>query len=807
MPHSTLKQLVFAQVEVHLQAVGHHGLDLERGREASPTDLDGRVPVPGGRVRHGAEREGVEVADGVGVGDRVNHLARRIEESQGGRVVGRQGIVGVVEHEGQMDVVAGAPHPALPVDHPLEPFRDDFAAHLEVARRQRPAGAHLEVAFLAAPGGHRVVGFRGKRGAGQSPGSRYHGFERLVLVVHEGDRDAAHRFGGAKVRRGDQDAAAGVPLCGHADVRGQEVPRVARPRGPAEVGVEARVVAVPPVDGGIDPVPTARRAPRGLQVGRPRFLEHGDQILFFAAREGGVAAVERQGQTDQAARVGAHQIAHVQRVPRPPPARFFRQLDRAPPQRAPGAPEFAAAGQVVGLQELPDVGLVHAKGRHLHRAHVGRLDGDGQPVRTREHHAAPGEAHARLHIDKGHQGLAALLEPLAVRAPQPLLQHDSHRSDDPVPGDDPKGVALHLQRHALVAQTHQPGEVLVRVERVGKPDQRVLAVVRLGAHGDDPEHIPRGDRDVLDSLRGGPDAPSVPAQPDLVVAPAAGHALNGEAMIHPVGVVLPANLQVGPVLLGAEDALHGPGLREVGGHDRSGQDQIVLLSGLRLQPVHKDLQTLVQDAEVERVVAQIVGQAQQTFPDECGVKLLPRRQVGGGCEDQLARADEGGRALHLRLEEEQAVRGAADQVLARHILGEDDRDPVALRNGAVGTCADQRVPARVGCRGVGLGASRKGEGGEGGGQAGVVAAGKGHDRLLRDGVECASGGGKFGWEGGWGKRLGAGRSCRAFWRRGRRVVGRPLWCRPWPGRFWPPAIGLPAFCGLVYDIIYTNTSK
>ena len=44
---------VLAQVEVHPEAVGHHGLDPERGGEARAPDRDGRVPVSGGGVGGG----------------------------------------------------------------------------------------------------------------------------------------------------------------------------------------------------------------------------------------------------------------------------------------------------------------------------------------------------------------------------------------------------------------------------------------------------------------------------------------------------------------------------------------------------------------------------------------------------------------------------------------------------------------------------------------------------------------------------------------------------------------------------------
>ena len=81
----------------------------------------------------------------------------------------------------------------------------------------------------------------------------------------------------------------------------------------------------------------------------------------------------------------AGDVAQVQTVAGPPAVGRDGELDGAPPEGAAGAAKLAAAGEGVGLEELSDVALVHAKGRDLHRAHVDRFDGDGEPVAPREH--------------------------------------------------------------------------------------------------------------------------------------------------------------------------------------------------------------------------------------------------------------------------------------------------------------------------------------------------------------------------------------------------------------------------------------
>ena len=376
--------------------------------------------------------------------------------------------------------------------------------------------------------------------------------------------------------------------------------------------------------------------------------------------------------------------------------------------------KLPAPRQRVGLQELPDVGFVHAQSRHLHRVHVGRLDRHGEPFRARQHHPAAGEAHAGLHVDKGHLGLAAFLEPLAPGAQNALFDRDVQGPDHAFGGDDAERVARHLHGEVLVSQAHQPAQVLVRIEPVGETDQRILAVVRLGAHAGHQEGALGRDPDIPAAPRVDSDAPSVPPQPHILVLRQPGHALHGKVVADAVVVVPPADFQPGPVLLGAQNVLHGSGFGEVGGGDGSGDDQIVLVPGHRVEPRHVDLEALGGDLEAEPVVADVLGQPQQPFPDECDPKRLPRGKVGGRCEDQPAGAGEGRGALHPRLEDEHAGRGTADEVLARDIPGEDDRDPVALRYGPVGALADQGAPARVGRRGVGVPACREGEGGEGG---------------------------------------------------------------------------------------------
>ena len=273
---------------------------------------------------------------------------------------------------------------------------------------------------------------------------------------------------------------------------------------------------------------------------------------------------------------------------------------------------------------------------------VGRLDRHGEPVRPRQHHPAPGEAHTGLHVDKGHLGLAALIEPLAPGAEHALFDHDIQGPDDAFGGDDAECVARHLEGETLFAQAHQAAQVLVRVERVGETHERVLAVFRLGAHAGDQEGVLRRDADIPSASRRDPDAPAVPAQPDdLVLLRQPGHALHGEVVADTVLLVPPADLQSGSVLLGAQNALHGLGFREVGGRDRSGQNQVVLVPGHRVEPGHVDLEALSHDLEVEPVVTEVLGQPQQPFSDEGGAKRLSRGQVGRGREDQLARGGRG----------------------------------------------------------------------------------------------------------------------------------------------------------------------
>ena len=105
-------------------------------------------------------------------------------------------------------------------------------------------------------------------------------------------------------------------------------------------------------------------------------------------------------------------------------------------------------------------------------------------------------------------------------------------------------------------------------------------------------------------------------------------------MIQAVAAVLPADFQVLSVLPGAENAPHGLGLREVGGDDRSDHKEIVSPLGFRIQPLHRHVEVLFDDLEIEPVVAEVFGQPSQPFSREMDAIFPARRQIGGGREDQ-----------------------------------------------------------------------------------------------------------------------------------------------------------------------------
>ena len=118
-------------------------------KRAPPTSA-GRVPVAGGRIGRGLELEGIELAHRRGIGQRLHQLTARIAQLERHRVVRRQGLRPVLQREGQVDGIAGAPDAAVAVEIALESRDHGLAAHVEMAHRQRHAGRHAQVALASA---------------------------------------------------------------------------------------------------------------------------------------------------------------------------------------------------------------------------------------------------------------------------------------------------------------------------------------------------------------------------------------------------------------------------------------------------------------------------------------------------------------------------------------------------------------------------------------------------------------------------------------------------------------------------------
>ena len=117
------REYAAGQVQVHLQAVGLHGLDVEAFMESGAAHLDIGVPPAGGILGRSGDREGVETVLARGNHPRIE-LSFRSIEFQGGRVALRDALHLVGEDHRHVEGVAGTPDAALTVDEALEALLD-----------------------------------------------------------------------------------------------------------------------------------------------------------------------------------------------------------------------------------------------------------------------------------------------------------------------------------------------------------------------------------------------------------------------------------------------------------------------------------------------------------------------------------------------------------------------------------------------------------------------------------------------------------------------------------------------------------
>ena len=295
-----------AEVELDLEPVGHHRFDLHGLSEHAATELRLGSPVAGRRIVGRLQRERVEPADRFGVRDGLDELSLRVVQAHAHRMLGRQRAILVLQHEGEVDVVARPPYPALAIDEALEAGLDLLAADVEMAGGQRAAAVDLEIAFLAAMLGQHIEGRAagGLAGGGQlgetvRVGGR--GAGRLILEVHHREIDALERLGCLQVGSDHPQLAALVALGDEPDVGGDEVARVAHARGMLVVGVFARILALGPGAAvlvlavevlGI--IPAARLLDvEVLTVGERLLFARRHGVLLLRTAVGGVAAIDR----------------------------------------------------------------------------------------------------------------------------------------------------------------------------------------------------------------------------------------------------------------------------------------------------------------------------------------------------------------------------------------------------------------------------------------------------------------------------------------------------------------------------------
>ena len=411
--HLGLAQYRLVEIELDLQTIGHHRLDLESLAEGGAAENGLGRPVAGRGIVGGAQGEGVKAADRRGVSHALHALALGVVQLHGDRVMVGDHLVFVLQDKSEIDVVARTPHATLAVDLPLEAAADLLPADIEVADGQRRALTELEITPLPALLGKQVKRCGRQFDLADTLGVGVKRADHLVLEVQDRDLDAVHGRRGAQVRGHHEHPAALVALGEQADVGAEEIARVLHTLGILVVGVRAGILAIAQAAVGALTIiilvvfPTAGLLDLQVLVVDERlgFIGHGRLARAAIVR---VRARDREREPEQPARILTQQLGGIEAVAIPLVGRGRGQRDGPAPEIATHTAKLLVAVELIGLQELADVVLINAKRRHPHRAHVHGLERDAQHLVVREDDALAGKADLWLLADEG----GALLEPL-----------------------------------------------------------------------------------------------------------------------------------------------------------------------------------------------------------------------------------------------------------------------------------------------------------------------------------------------------------------------------------------------------------
>ena len=705
-------ELLGPEVHADLEPVGHHRLDLERLVEGRAAHAHARVVVAGRSVRGRRHLEGVEAVGRLRPGVAAHELPARIDEVEPHRVVGREALRRVVEHERQVHRVAGPPDAALAVQEALQALRRASAADVEVRDRQRRARIETQVAGLPAVADGREEGGprhrKPREAVAIGPAVR----ESLLLEVHERDVGAGNGVGAAQVVHDHRDLVVLADLGHQPEVRDQHVAR----RGDVVV-VEALVVA------GVAGVlavlvallPVARLVLRPavpvallllVLVARPRLRELGRSRLV-RARPGHVGPPERERQAIHAARALREQRLDVEPDLQPVVLLVGREVERQRllPDHAADAPELLLAVEVVDLQELRHVRAGDLQRLDRHRAQVHGLDRHREAGRRRYDHALAGEAHRGLQLLEQHLELLRLLHAIAEDVAHAGL--DAHRqlSLPALAAVDLHPAAVDDEAQVVsLGDAQQALQVLAGLERIGEAQLHVRLGSRHRARVGDREGVEARHAHVLAVLLLDADRGPVPAD-----AHDRGRfgALDprGAPRVHAaVGAVSPDDRQLAACVLCLEQLLDPGRVLDVGCQQPAGEGLALDVRGVRsLEPFDADVERLAHrpEHELEARERRLAGREErgEVEPGVVGLAVRqailrteldpvgrrPDRRAGDRRLEAEGRGRE--RRTHLLGPGERLVERDADRALARDRAAREGGDRGLLDLGELAALA------------------------------------------------------------------------------------------------------------------------
>src|SRR5690606_13238678 len=362
------------------------------------------------------------------------------------RMIRGQRPILILQHEREMNVVAGAPDAAFAVDMTLDAGGDALAADVEVADRERDALLDLQVAFLSALlRDERKRRFL-ERQLRETLRVGFEACKRLPLKIERLDARARERLGGPQVGRNDDPTTALILLREQTDIRDEDVARVSRAMlVVGVVRVLTRIVAIRPIRAVVhaevlfDVVPVAVVGEiLRVEIDERFFL---DRRRTFAGIDRAVA-IDRDAQPHEPIGILLQELRDVQAVAIP--SRKIRGVERnrLTPQVAADAAELVRAAERIDLPDLRYLVVVAAKCGRSYAAHARPFERHRQGLRFRQDRARADEFHLRLRA-REHDGIGGgRLERAAETIANAALDGERERTFRRAIGIDAKHVAV-----------------------------------------------------------------------------------------------------------------------------------------------------------------------------------------------------------------------------------------------------------------------------------------------------------------------------------------------------------------------------